>query len=140
MMRAPLIVALAIGLCGCGSTGTEQRTAAAASCEAMYSDQPADAVARANCLNDVDLARSRQTGNSKLTYMIVGKRSELAELQASGKITAAQAEQQMADFRSRVGGDQMDRPQPSGMERALDNTGKALRCVTISMLSSECKQ
>jgi hypothetical protein len=139
MTRMLLVAVLAIGLCGCSSTGAPQQTEAASSCETMYSDQPSDAVARANCLNDVDTARARQTRNPKMMYAIIGKRSELAEQQAAGRITAAQAEQQLADFRSRIGGDEVDRPRPSIGERALNSTGKALKCWTIDMFSSECK-
>ena len=124
MTRVLLVAALAIGLCGCSSTGAPQQTAAATSCETMYSDQPSDAVARANCLNDVDMARARQTRNPKLMYAIIGKRSELAEQQAAGRITAAQAEQQLADFRSRIGGDEADRPRPSHRRKSAQQHGQ----------------
>ena len=68
-----------------------QRDAAYATCKAKFSESDAVAVARANCFNEADKKYAPSTAYPDLTYLMMAKRSELAERQQAGKTTAAQA-------------------------------------------------
>jgi hypothetical protein len=59
-------------------------------CRARFSESNKDAIARATCFNDADKKYAPTTRYPDLAALIIAKRTELAEKQATGKITHAE--------------------------------------------------
>jgi len=102
MYRVFAYIVFALMLAGCGlsrqqeqqaarAAALEQLKAANATCQAAYSEEAKDAIARAKCFNAADQAYMPFSDAPDLLSLRIAKRSELAERMAAGKITRAQA-------------------------------------------------
>jgi hypothetical protein len=102
MLKTLVIIGITIGLAGCAAQQAQQRqqamlaaaleqhTADIATCKATFSESDKDAIARTKCFNEADEKYIPTTRYPDLGYLVIAKRSELAEKQAAGKITRAQ--------------------------------------------------
>ena len=90
---------------GAAASGAHQWQVDRATCQSKFSTSNADAIARANCLNDADkkyLAVYEGNEYPDLQLLTMAKRSELAEKQAAGKITYAQATLEFQQFAAQL--------------------------------------
>lgn len=86
MRLAVLGLVLCLGACGAAQRAQLQKASAA--CQAQFSVDPGQIVARENCLNDALL---QTFPNNALTPLIVAERRALAERVQTGKQTYAEA-------------------------------------------------
>lgn len=87
----------------------EQHQADAATCRARFSESDKDAVARAKCFNEADEKYASTTRYPDLAYLLIAKRSELAERQAAGKITRAQFRLELSELGTRLASEEQRR-------------------------------
>jgi hypothetical protein len=91
------------------AAASEQHQADAATCRARFSESDKDAVARAKCFNEADEKYAPTTRYPDLAYLLIAKRSELAERQAVGKITRAQFRLELSELGTRLASEEQRR-------------------------------
>jgi len=113
VFRVLVILALAFGLAGCGlamqreqqqklAAANQQLKEASEACQASFSEERKDAIARAKCFNDADRAFMPFSTAPDLVNLRMAKRSEVAERMAQGKITRAQAVLELNELNSNL--------------------------------------
>lgn len=101
-----LLICCSVGACGLAARqerdqqlaiAVEQQRISVEACGKKFSESNKDAVAIARCKDDADKAYMPFARNPDLISLRMAKRMELAERQAAGKITRAQALLEMAE-------------------------------------------
>jgi hypothetical protein len=113
VLRVLVILALAFGLAGCGlamqreqqeklAAANHQLKEASEACQASFSEERKDAIARAKCFNDADKAFMPFSTAPDLVSLRIAKRSEVAERIAQGKITRAQGVLELSELNTNL--------------------------------------
>ena len=135
-IRIPM-VALACLLSGCAEQEAQQHRQAiaaaafqehreeSAACVAKFSASDKDAVARANCLNAADKKYATTLVYPDLQYLLIAKRSELAEKQAAGKITYAQSSLEFSQLMTQLKSEEQRRYAASGVAQSQINANNS---------------
>ena len=138
-MRALAVLALTIGLAGCGfgaqrehqqlvAAGMQQWQEANLACGARYSEDVSNAMARARCLNSADenLKQAILYPYPDLINLRMAKRIELAEKAEAGKITRAQMVLEWSQLLTQLASE----------EQRRSDSGRSVRAQEVSAQSA----
>jgi hypothetical protein len=150
-VRQPVILLIAFGLAGCGIAQRQEQQAAAqawqatidaanqqhaadnAQCYATFSESDKEAVARAKCLADADRKALPTRSHPDLSTLLTAKRTELAERQAAGKITRAQAVFEFGQLKAQVISEEQQR---DNSNRSVAAQQQAATAATIGAINA----
>ena len=102
-----------------------------AACITQFSESNKDAVARANCLNAADKKYAPTLAYPDLQYLLIAKRSELAEKQAAGKITYAQSSLEFSQLMTQLKTEEQRRYTASGVAQSQINANNSLAAAAL---------
>jgi hypothetical protein len=111
------------------AAAVQQHNTDIAACRAEFSESKKDAVARARCMNEADQKYIPTTKYPDLGYLIIAKRTELAERQAAGKITHAQMALEFQQQMTQIVSEEQRRNNANAAvdaQRQANNTAAAL--------------
>jgi hypothetical protein len=109
----------------------QQHREDSAACIAKFSESNKDAVARANCLNAADQKYAPTLPYPDLQYLLIAKRSELAEMQAAGKITHAQSALEFSQLMTQLKTEEQRRLAASGVAQSEINANNSLAAAAL---------
>jgi hypothetical protein len=114
-----------------GAAAREQYRTDSEACKAKFSESNKDAVARADCFNEADRKYIPTTRYPDLEYLLIAKRTELAERQAAGKITHAQAALELQQLRTQLTSEEQRRNNANAAAAANDTAAALMLMQTV---------
>lgn len=101
------------------AAASEQHQADVAACQATFSESNKEAIARAKCFNEADAKYNSTTRYPDLINLVIAKRTELAERQAAGKITHAQATLELRQLMTQLVSEEQRRNAVANQQNAM---------------------